>query len=86
MAGCSSACGFCGRCTEAWEQRPESEDLRRCDSCGVPMHWTDRGGRGPIRIVSVGEFCSDRCATEGSQQHARSMQSAPSSPTFSTNR
>jgi hypothetical protein len=74
MAGCSSACGYCGRCTEAWEQAPEQEDIRRCDTCGVPMHWTDRGGLGPIRIVSLGEFCSTRCADTASEQHALALQ------------
>ena len=66
---CSERCGYCGMCSEAWE-RPPVEDLRRCDTCTVAMHWTDRGGKGPIRIVGLGEFCSDRCATEASDQHA----------------
>lgn len=73
MAACSSACGWCGRCTDAWEQRPEQEEIRRCDICGAPLHWTDRHGLGPIRIVCLGEFCSDRCANEGSERHARAL-------------
>jgi len=78
MAGCTSACGYCGRCTESWERPVSSRptgDFRRCDICTVPLHWTDRGGRGPIRIVCLGEFCSERCATEASEQHARALQS-----------
>lgn len=75
MAACSSACGWCGRCTEAWEHPIAVDDFRRCDTCGVALHWTDRGGRGPIQIVCLGEFCSDRCANDASEQHARAMQS-----------
>ena len=41
------------------------------------MHWTDRGYRGPIRIVCLGEFCSDGCATEASEQHALALRSRP---------
>jgi hypothetical protein len=79
MAGCTSACGYCGRCTTGRESREEPyvEDIRRCDGCGTVMHWTDRGYRGPIRIVCLGEFCSDGCATEASEQHALALRSRP---------
>ena len=74
MSACSAACGWCGRCTGAWEfQSAAVDELRRCDTCGAPMHWTDRGGRGPIRIVCLGEFCSERCADEASEQHALAL-------------
>jgi hypothetical protein len=32
MSGCSSACGYCGRCTDAWEG-PEPEFCVSCVSC-----------------------------------------------------
>lgn len=40
---------------------PDGSVLRRCEHCTVVLHWTDRGGRGPIRIFGVGDFCSERC-------------------------
>lgn len=71
--------GYIGRSTGP-RREPAVDDLRRCDHCTVVLHWTDRGGRGPIRIVCLGEFCSDRCANEASEQHARALQ--PATPTF----
>jgi len=77
MAACSSACGYCGRCTDAWERPLLSDDLPHCDTCGVSMPWTIRQYQGPIRIVLLGDFCSERCANEASEQHARAMQHRP---------
>lgn len=64
MSACGAGCGHCGACSLASEREPDVDALRRCGSCDVPMHWTDRGGMGPIRIPGLGEFCSDGCAAD----------------------
>lgn len=52
--------GYIGRSTGP-RRPPDPEGRRRCSHCTVLVHWTDRGGRGPIRVAGVGEFCSERC-------------------------
>jgi hypothetical protein len=54
-------------------REPYVEPVRCCSSCGIMIHWTDRGGRGPIRLQGVGEFCTERCADAGSLQHEAAM-------------
>lgn len=51
----------------------EPEPRPGCDICGMPLHWTMRHGLGPVRIVSVGEFCSDACANQGCLKHEAAM-------------
>ena len=40
-----------------------------CDQCGRGFR-----GQGAIILMGVGTFCSERCATTGSLQHAEAMQ------------
>jgi hypothetical protein len=38
MSACSSACGWCGRCSEAWERgtkTPAAPKVKRCKDCGA---------------------------------------------------
>jgi hypothetical protein len=35
-AGCGPGCGWCGRCTEAWEYDPQEDD-RELDDNGQPV-------------------------------------------------
>lgn len=64
--------GFIRRRTGV-RREPDVSELRRCDTCTAPMHWTDRKGLGPIHLIGVGWFCSDRCADLGSERHHRVM-------------
>ena len=41
-----------------------------CDTCGRALSM----GTGPVELMGVGVFCSSRCATTGSLQHADRMQ------------
>lgn len=68
---CSWRCGWCGRCSEAWEGNPrDDDDLLRdvCDTCGEAI-----GLYGRITISGVGQFCSRICANAGTAKHEARM-------------
>jgi hypothetical protein len=52
------------------DEDSDQVSIEQCDTCGVRLHWTDNEGRGPIRLVGLGAFCSAGCADVASEQHA----------------
>lgn len=67
MAGCSSACGWCGRCTEEWEHPIDREFYPQCDECCCPITV------GAVSLAGVGIFCSHKCANRGALKHETAL-------------
>ena len=55
---CGAGCGFCGRCTAAWER--EDEPAEACAHCGgeLPSAPVD------AIVLTTGAFCSVQCVDE----------------------
>ena len=68
MSGCSSRCGWCGACTEAWEHPLEPQFYPTCDECGQTI------SLGTVSLQGVGIFCSHRCANRGALKHEMALQ------------
>lgn len=59
-AACSSACGYCGRCTAAWEADDERDDSPAparevCDWCGGTGDKVQEAPNGMDLVVPCGE-------------------------------
>lgn len=68
LAACSHVCGFCGRCSGAWEGGgdPEQVSFLTCDECGGDAFY-------PRSLSGVGVFCSDKCANRACLKHEARM-------------
>lgn len=55
MSACSSACGWCGRCTRyGWEESSSPKWRAVCDDCGRLLVHPKRDADGKVRCYDCG--------------------------------
>lgn len=68
MGACSPSCGWCGRCTAAWEAYAEPEHIKWCAECGKDVF-------GGVTIAGMGTYCSLACAQKDEADRSARVES-----------
>jgi len=64
---CSSACGWCGACTDNLTDTPPARDYLFCDECGRDVFR-------PVSLAGVGVCCSRECMDQLEAKYAQRME------------